>query len=314
MDDIDLVEINEAFASVVLAWQKETGADLDKGERQRRRDRARSPARRDRHAVCSRRCSTSSSAPAAATGCRRCAKAGARRTSRSSSGFDSQSPTAFEIQGRTLTFPIEVRDADSWAAQFLVPAKAAQRDRRPDRARSGAAAAGPCDREHRVRRLPRHRPRRLQRARDRVPRPSDGHVVGGDAVRQDARVRLADDIGVYIHQLPVTQTFTLEAGQRSGAIRSSCRTSTSPHAGGMSRARSSSTAITRPHAALQEGGYRSRFPQQNLATYSLRDTSCGARSGSRTRRSKRDSAAHSSSSDASRSPTSCVRSVSRSGA
>ena len=27
MDDIDLVEINEAFASVVLAWQKETGAD-----------------------------------------------------------------------------------------------------------------------------------------------------------------------------------------------------------------------------------------------------------------------------------------------
>jgi acetyl-CoA C-acetyltransferase len=30
IDDIDLVEINEAFASVVLAWQKETGADLDR--------------------------------------------------------------------------------------------------------------------------------------------------------------------------------------------------------------------------------------------------------------------------------------------
>ena len=30
LDDIDLVEINEAFASVVLAWQKETGADLSK--------------------------------------------------------------------------------------------------------------------------------------------------------------------------------------------------------------------------------------------------------------------------------------------
>jgi len=28
--DIDLVEINEAFASVVLAWQKETGFDLAK--------------------------------------------------------------------------------------------------------------------------------------------------------------------------------------------------------------------------------------------------------------------------------------------
>jgi acetyl-CoA C-acetyltransferase len=28
--DIDLIEINEAFASVVLAWQRETGADLDR--------------------------------------------------------------------------------------------------------------------------------------------------------------------------------------------------------------------------------------------------------------------------------------------
>ncbi|MDP9335819.1 MAG: acetyl-CoA C-acetyltransferase [Actinomycetota bacterium] len=30
LDDIDLVEINEAFASVVIAWQKETSADLAK--------------------------------------------------------------------------------------------------------------------------------------------------------------------------------------------------------------------------------------------------------------------------------------------
>ncbi len=30
LEDIDLVEINEAFASVVLAWQRETGADLAK--------------------------------------------------------------------------------------------------------------------------------------------------------------------------------------------------------------------------------------------------------------------------------------------
>ena len=30
LTDIDLVEINEAFASVVLAWQKETGADMAK--------------------------------------------------------------------------------------------------------------------------------------------------------------------------------------------------------------------------------------------------------------------------------------------
>ncbi len=30
IDDIDLIEINEAFASVVLAWQRETGADLSR--------------------------------------------------------------------------------------------------------------------------------------------------------------------------------------------------------------------------------------------------------------------------------------------
>ena len=30
LKDIDLFEVNEAFASVVLAWQKETGADMDK--------------------------------------------------------------------------------------------------------------------------------------------------------------------------------------------------------------------------------------------------------------------------------------------
>ncbi len=30
IDDIDLFEVNEAFASVVLAWQKECGADMDK--------------------------------------------------------------------------------------------------------------------------------------------------------------------------------------------------------------------------------------------------------------------------------------------
>ena len=30
LDQIDLIEINEAFASVVIAWFKETGADPDK--------------------------------------------------------------------------------------------------------------------------------------------------------------------------------------------------------------------------------------------------------------------------------------------
>jgi acetyl-CoA C-acetyltransferase len=30
LDDVDLIEINEAFASVVLAWQRETGADMER--------------------------------------------------------------------------------------------------------------------------------------------------------------------------------------------------------------------------------------------------------------------------------------------
>jgi acetyl-CoA C-acetyltransferase len=30
LSDIDLVEINEAFASVVIAWERETGADPEK--------------------------------------------------------------------------------------------------------------------------------------------------------------------------------------------------------------------------------------------------------------------------------------------
>ena len=49
--DIDLIEINEAFASVVLAWQQELKAELGLGQRQRRGDRPRSPAGSLGHAV-----------------------------------------------------------------------------------------------------------------------------------------------------------------------------------------------------------------------------------------------------------------------
>ena len=86
LDDIDLVEINEAFASVVLAWQKDIGADHAKVNVERRRHRPRSPARRHRRPADDDACSTSSSAPAAATACRRCARAAARPTSPSSNG------------------------------------------------------------------------------------------------------------------------------------------------------------------------------------------------------------------------------------
>ena len=46
IDDIDLVEINEAFASVVLAWEKELHPDMDQGQRERRGHRPRPPPRR----------------------------------------------------------------------------------------------------------------------------------------------------------------------------------------------------------------------------------------------------------------------------
>ena len=40
VDDIDLVEMNEAFAAVVLRFMADTGFDHEQGQRQRRRHRA----------------------------------------------------------------------------------------------------------------------------------------------------------------------------------------------------------------------------------------------------------------------------------
>ena len=48
VDDLDLVEINEAFAAVVLRFVKRHGPRHGEGQRQRRRDRDGPPARRDR--------------------------------------------------------------------------------------------------------------------------------------------------------------------------------------------------------------------------------------------------------------------------
>jgi hypothetical protein len=45
VDNIDIVEINEAFASVVLAWEREVKADMSRVNPKRWRDRARPPAR-----------------------------------------------------------------------------------------------------------------------------------------------------------------------------------------------------------------------------------------------------------------------------
>ena len=48
IEAFDLVEINEAFAAQMLADGRELGFDWDRGQRQRRRDRARPPHRRER--------------------------------------------------------------------------------------------------------------------------------------------------------------------------------------------------------------------------------------------------------------------------
>ena len=48
IDDIDLIEINEAFAAVVLRFAKDMERRPRQGQRQRRRDRHGPPARRDR--------------------------------------------------------------------------------------------------------------------------------------------------------------------------------------------------------------------------------------------------------------------------
>ena len=48
IDDVDLVEINEAFAAQVIPSSRELGIDLSQAERERRRDRRRPPVRHDR--------------------------------------------------------------------------------------------------------------------------------------------------------------------------------------------------------------------------------------------------------------------------
>ena len=82
--DIDLVEINEAFASVVLAWQQELKAEIGHGQRQRRGDRPRPPARCVRHPSARHAAVRAGALRAAATACRRCARAAAWPTPRSS--------------------------------------------------------------------------------------------------------------------------------------------------------------------------------------------------------------------------------------
>ena len=80
IDRMDVVELNEAFASQALAVLRMLGVADDAPARQpqRRRDRARSPAGRERRAARNYRPRVSSRAPADGTRCAPCASASAR--------------------------------------------------------------------------------------------------------------------------------------------------------------------------------------------------------------------------------------------
>ena len=118
----------------------------------------------------------------------------------------------WQIQGRTVSLPVEVRRAAQWGVQYLVPAAAAQRVVDP----TGLEVTGPLpgralmalavcryddtdlDPYHEV------AVSFVVRAHDAPPRPS-----AADRLREFA----SGAIGAYIHRLPVDQSFTCEAGR-----------------------------------------------------------------------------------------------------
>ena len=82
--DIDLIEINEAFASVVLAWQQELKADSDKVNVNGGAIALGHPLGCVGHPAAGHAGARARARPAAATACRRCARAAAWPTPRSS--------------------------------------------------------------------------------------------------------------------------------------------------------------------------------------------------------------------------------------
>jgi hypothetical protein len=175
---------------------------------------------------------------------------------------------AYQIQGRTLTLPIHVRDADSWAAQFFVPAAAAQRIVDP----TGLEVAQPIPGRAVVNLA-------FVRYKDTDLDSYNELAIAFLVRRDDATKGSALDkmrefvqgrIGVYIHQLPVTQTFTLEAGQTIWGYPKFLADIDIIEEDGRvvcSLAHDGTYVLT---LELREGG-PIKLPQQNLATYSLRD-------------------------------------------
>lgn len=122
---------------------------------------------------------------------------------------DQDTPT-HAVQGREVTFPVEVRDARQWAVQYLVPARAAQEvvdygglevaQPLPGKAVLSLVVVEYLDTDldayHEVGVSFLVRPHDAE--------PAEGRELVGEFFR--------GELGVFIHQLPVDQTFTLEAG------------------------------------------------------------------------------------------------------
>jgi hypothetical protein len=98
---------------------------------------------------------------------------------------------SYEIQGRTITLPVVIRKARSWAAQYLVSPKAAQRLVEP----TGLKAN-----------------RMVSLA---FVRYEEGDLDSYDEFALNVMVRdlPTGKLAAYIHRLPVSQSFTCEAGR-----------------------------------------------------------------------------------------------------
>lgn len=173
-----------------------------------------------------------------------------------------------QIQGRTLDFPVEVRVADSWAAQFLVPARAAQAvvdvtglevaQPIPGRALVNLAFVRYIDTD-----LDAYN----ELAVAFLVRPHDASP--GSAPTR-TREFFSGRIGVYIHHLPVNQTFTLEAGRTIwGYPKFLADIEISEERGRVSCALAHDGVYVLS-LEVRDGG-PIRLPQQDLATYSHAD-------------------------------------------
>jgi len=115
--------------------------------------------------------------------------------------------TSYEIEGRTVRVPVRVRDGDSWSAQFLVPASAAQ------------AVVDPAG-LHVLRLLPRRAALMVAFARYRDSDLGPYEKLGitllvrrHDTSAGQASRRGRGQIGIYMHRLAQSQPLAVESSR-----------------------------------------------------------------------------------------------------